>query len=52
MNNNDYVWWFAIISLFNTNLGLSNLGKNEEEEKRQIRIENKLDKLLELIGNE
>lgn len=49
MNNNDYTLFFAFMSLFNTNLGLSNLDKNTEQEERQKRIEQKLDKLLELI---
>lgn len=49
MNNNDYVSWFAIISLFNTNLGLSNFSKNNEQEEKQQRIEKKLDKLIKLV---
>ena len=46
MDNNDYTLWFALMSLFNTNLGLSNLNKNTEQEERQKRIEAKLDELL------
>lgn len=38
MNDNDYALWFAILGLFNTNLGFSNIEKNIEQEKRQIRI--------------
>ena len=49
MNNNETTLWFALISLFNTSVGLSNVEKNIEEEKRQQRIEKKLDKILEFL---
>lgn len=52
MNNNDYVWWFAILGLFNTNIGISNFDKNKEQADRQVRIEQKLDKILEILSNE
>lgn len=52
MNNNDFTWFFIVMTLFNSNLGISNLGKNEEQEERQKRIEQKLDKLLEILDNE
>lgn len=52
MNGNDYAWWFAVISLFNTSIGLSNVERNTEQEERQIRIEKKLDEILEIIRNE
>ena len=51
MGNNDYTWYFLFMSLFNTNLGMSNLEKNEEQYLRQIRIEEKLDKLLNILGD-
>ncbi|MGN1327373.1 MAG: hypothetical protein ACI4VQ_04815 [Clostridia bacterium] len=52
MNGNDYAWWFAVVSLFNTSLGLSNVEKNTEQEERQKRIEQKLDEILEMLRNE
>ena len=48
-NNNDYTFWFTFMSLFNTSLGLSNLDKNTEQYERQIRIEKKIDQLLEMM---
>ena len=51
MGNNDFTWFFILMSLFNTNLGMSNLEKNEEQYLRQIRIEEKLDKLLNILGD-
>lgn len=51
MNNNDVAWWFAILGLYNTQIGLSNISKNEEQEQRQIRIEQKIDKILKLLGD-
>ena len=51
MKNNEFMFWFAIVSLFNTNLGLSNFDKNAEAEERQKRIEMKLDKILEMMEN-
>ena len=50
MGNNDLSWYFVFMSLFNTNLGLSNVEKNDEQYKIQIRIEEKLDKLLKILG--
>lgn len=49
MGNNDYTWYFLFMSLFNTNLGMTNVEKNNEQELRQIRIEEKLDKLINLL---
>lgn len=51
-NNIDYTLWFAIISLYNTSLGLSNISKNTEQREIQDRIEEKLDKILEILINE
>lgn len=34
-----------------TSIGLSNASKNEEQEIREKRIEQKLDKLLEMMNN-
>lgn len=49
MGNNDYTWFFIFMSLFNTNLGLTNVEKNNEQYERQIRIEQKLDNLINLL---
>lgn len=49
--NNDFNWWFAMLALCNTSLGLSNIEKNTEQEERQKRIENKLDRILEMLQN-
>lgn len=49
MNNNDFTWFFIFMSLFNTNLSLTNVEKNTEQYKRQKRIEEKLDKLIKLL---
>lgn len=47
---------FLILSLFNTNVGLSNSDKNQKQEKTQKRIMDKLDfiesKLDRLLENE
>lgn len=51
MNNTDFNWWFAMVALFNTSLGLSNMEKNTEQQERQKRIESKLDKILEMLDN-
>lgn len=49
--NNDFNWWFAMMALCNTSIGLSNMEKNTEQEERQIRIENKIDKILEILND-
>lgn len=49
MGNNDFTWFFIFMSLFNTNLGMTNVEKNDEQYNRQIRIEEKIDKLINLL---
>ena len=49
MNNNDFTWFFIFMSLFNTNLGMTNVEKNASQEARQKRIEEKLDYLINLL---
>jgi len=49
MGNNDFTWFFIFMSLFNTNLGMTNVEKNNEQYERQIRIEEKLDKLINFL---
>lgn len=49
MGNTDYTWFFIFMSLFNTNLGMTNVEKNNEQYERQIRIEEKLDKLINFL---
>ena len=52
-NNNDFTWWFIVMSLINTNLGVSNVEKNNLQEQRQKNIELKLDKILNILeGND
>ena len=48
---NDMNWWFAMATLCNTTIGLSNIEKNTEQEERQKRIEDKLDKILKILDN-
>lgn len=46
MNNNDFTFWFALMAVLNTTIGLSNFDKNWEQEERQERIEAKLGIIL------
>lgn len=48
----DYTSWFEMMTMINFQLNIDNHTRNEEEVERQKRIENKLDKLLELFNNE
>ena len=41
--------WFALMSLINFQLNTANHERNIEETERQKRIEQKLDKLLEML---
>lgn len=50
MNNRDYTWFFIFMSLFNTNLGMSNKSKNIAQEKQNQEILEKLDKILEKLS--
>ena len=50
MNNNDYTWFFIIMSVINTNLGLYNSSKNEEQDKQNKEILNKLNTILEKLN--
>lgn len=43
---------FLFISLFNTALGLSNKEENNKQIERQKRIEEKLDRVLEILEKE
>ena len=49
MGNSNFTWFFIFMSLFNTNLGMTNVEKNNEQYERQIRIEKKIDKLINLL---
>ena len=49
--NNNYTWFFILMSLFNTNMGISNVSKNNEQVKKQKEIENKLDKILDMLND-
>lgn len=50
MNSNDYVWFFIITSLINTNIGLYNTSKNNEQDMQNKEILNKLDMILEKLN--
>ena len=50
MNNRDYTWFFIFMTLFNTNLGMSNNEKNKVQEEQNKEIINKLDKILEKLN--
>jgi hypothetical protein len=52
MGNNDYTWWFAMLGISSLSIGLSNTSKNDEQVETQRRIEQKLDKLLEMMNSE
>lgn len=43
---------FLLLTLMNTDIGISNVGKNQEQEERQERIEKKLDELLKWIQSD
>ena len=49
--NNDYTYWFIFMSLFNTSLGLNNLGKNETQDAKQQEILDKLNRILEKLND-
>ena len=48
---NDFNSWFAMVATFNTSLGLTNMNKNQQQEETQKRIEQKIDKILEILSN-
>ena len=50
--NNGINSWFALMTLINFQLNMDNHTRNEEEVERQKRIEQKIDKLLEMLQNE
>ena len=43
---------FLILAIFNTEMGLKNTEKNKDQLDRQIRIEEKLDRILEILSEE
>lgn len=43
---------FLILAIFNTEMGLKNTEKNKEQLDRQVRIEEKLDRILEILSEE
>jgi hypothetical protein len=49
MNNYDYTWFFIIMTLFNSSLGINNNERNIEQEEKQEIINKKLDKILSLL---
>ena len=51
MNNNNFTMFFITMSLINFSIGMSNMEKNNMQEQRQKEIENKINKILELLEN-
>lgn len=49
MGNSDFTLFFIFMALFNTNLGLSNIDKNDAQQIKQNEIEKKLDKIIKLL---
>lgn len=43
---------FLILAIFNTEMGLKNTEKNKEQLDRQLRIEEKLNRILEILSEE
>lgn len=50
MNTLDLVFLFLV--LYNTNMGMSNVSKNDEQRNKLEQIEKKLDKIMEAMGDE
>ena len=48
-DGNSISSWFALMTMINFQLNMDNHKRNEEEVARQKRIEEKLDKLLEML---
>lgn len=42
--------FFVQLALFNTSLGLANFEKNSSQEEMQERIEQKLDRILQMLA--
>ena len=49
MNNNDFTMFFITIALINLSIGLDNNEKNSKQEQKQLEIDKKLNKILELL---
>ncbi len=47
MDTNDS--WFTTLALFNMMIGLTNTQKNKEQQLKQETLEQKLDKIIELL---
>lgn len=52
MNNQDYTWFFIVMSILNTNIGMYNSSKNEEQDKQNKEILSKLDMILEKLNEQ
>ena len=52
MNNTDYTTFFIFMSLFNSSLGMTNMSRNEIQEKQNQEIIDKLDKILEILNEQ
>ena len=49
MNNSDFTLYFLMVSIINLSIGLDNNEKNKLQEQKQLEIDKKLDKILELL---
>ena len=49
--NSDYTLFFITLGLINLSIGLDNNDKNIKQEQKQIEIDTKLNKILELLEN-
>ena len=49
MNNGDFTFYFLIVSMINLSIGLDNNEKNIKQEQKQLEIDDKLNKILELL---
>ena len=50
MNNNDYLWFFIVSTVINTDIAIYNSKKNIEQDSQTKEILEKLDKILELLN--
>lgn len=51
-NTNDWTWFFIVSTLLNTNLGIYNSSKNQEQDRQNQEILDKLDLILEKLNEQ
>ena len=49
MNDNNFTMFFVMMALINFSIGIDNNEKNTKHEQKQLEIDNKLNKILELL---